>query len=157
MSESRSSPPGKPASTRRTAGPQAALDALLADTAFDPLRRALWLDALDQRLRPALPPSLAAHARLANLDGGRLVYIVDAPVWRAKLRLAAPDIVDAARSLGLGVSELVVKATTSPIPPARPPERAGAKSTPMSAAAREALQAALASLKDPGQPGPEDS
>lgn len=149
MSDSRSSS-GPKGPLRRTTGPQAALDALLADTAFDPLRRALWLDALDQRLRPALPPSLAAHARLANLDGGRLVYVVDAPVWRAKLRLAAPDIVDAARSLGLGVSELVVKATTTPI---HPPERASPKATPMSAAARDALQAALASLKDPGEPG----
>lgn len=131
----------------RTA-PQAALDALLDDAAFDPLRRALWLDALDQRLRPCLPPSLAAHARLANLDGSRLVFIVDAPVWRTKLRLAAPEVLDAARSLGLGVTELVVKATTSPI---QPPERADKAIKPMSAAARDALQAALASLKDPGK------
>jgi hypothetical protein len=130
------------------------MEALLADSAFDPLRRALWLDALDQRLRPSLPPSLAAHARLANLDGGRLVYVVDAPVWRAKLRLVAPDILDAARSLGLGVAELVVKTTTHPI---HPPERAKPKATPLSAAAKEALQLALASLKGPEKAGPEDS
>lgn len=138
---------------RNEGRPQAALDALLADAAFDPLRRALWLDALDQRLRPCLPPSIAAHARLANLDGGRLVFVVDAPVWRARLRLAAPEVLDAARSLGLGVTELVVKATTSPVPP---PERANPKVKPMSAAARDALQAALASLKDPEAPGSED-
>ena len=151
--------PDKPARPGRTAGPQAALDALLADTAFDPLRRALWLDALDQRLRPALPPSLAAHARLANLDGGRLVYVVDAPVWRARLRLAGPDILDAARSLGLGVSELVVKATSRPLHPSDDPQQQGTrKATPMSAAARDALQAALASLKkDPDIRDPEDS
>jgi hypothetical protein len=153
MSDSKSSRP-KPARANRNAGPQAPLEALLADVAFDPLRRALWLDALDQRLRPSLPPSLAAHARLANLDGGRLVYVVDAPVWRAKLRLVAPDILDAARSLGLGVAELIVKTTTHPIPP---PVRAEPKAIPMSAAAKEALQAALASLKDPGNPRPEDS
>lgn len=156
MSDSKPSAP-KPARPGRTAGPQAALDALLADAAFDPLRRALWLDALDQRLRPALPPSLATHARLANLDGGRLVYVVDAPVWRAKLRLAGPDIVEAARSLGLGVDELVVKVATGPLhPPAHPPERANRKATPMSAAARDALQAALASLKGSDKPEPED-
>ena len=130
------------------------MEALFADSAFDPLRRALWLDALDQRLRPSLPPSLAAHARLANLDGGRLVYVVDAPVWRAKLRLVAPDILDAARSLGLGVAELIVKTTTDPFVPLA---RSESKAIPMSAAAKEALQAALASLKDPGNPGPEDS
>lgn len=130
------------------------MQALLADTAFDPLRRALWLDALDQRLRPSLPPPLADHARLANLDGGRLVYVVDAPVWRAKLRLVAPELLDAARSLGLGVTEVVVKTTTLPFHPPKPAEP---KAIPMSAAAKEALQAALASLKDPEQAGPKDS
>lgn len=133
------------AKSGRTAAPQAALDALLADAAFDPLRRALWLDALDLRLRPCLPPALAAHARLANLDGDRLVFMVDAPVWRARLRLAAPEVIDAARSLGLGVAELVVKVTTSPV---QPPERTDKAARPMSAAARDALQAALASLAD---------
>ena len=104
-------------------------------------------------MRPCLPPALAAHARLANLDGGRLVFIVDSPVWRAKLRLAAPEVLDAARSLGLGVTELVVKVTTSP---AHPPERADTKVKPMSAAASDALQAALASLKNPASTGSED-
>ena len=127
------------------------MEALLADVAFDPLRRALWLDALDQRLRPSLHPSLAPHARVANVDGGRLVYVVDAPVWRAKLRLVAQDLLNAARSLGLGVAELVVKTTTYPI---HPSERTESKAKPMSAAAREALQAALASLVDP-HPGSE--
>jgi hypothetical protein len=150
MSDSKYRGP-KPARADRNTGPQAPIEALLADSAFDPLRRALWLDALDQRLRPFLPSSLAAHARLANLDGGRLVYVVDAPVWRAKLRLVAPDILDAARSLGLGVAELVVKTTTYPI---HPSERTESKAKPMSAAAKEALQAALASLVDP-HPGSE--
>ena len=141
------------AKSGRTAAPRAALDALIADAAFDPLRRALWLDALDLRLRPCLPPSLAAHARLANLDGSRLVFVVDSPVWRAKLRLAAPEVLDAARSLGLGVTELVVKVTTSPFDP---PERKDRVVKPMSDAARTALQAALVSLDpvSPEKPGP---
>ena len=130
------------------------MEALLADVAFDPLRRALWLDALDQRLRPSLPPSLAPHARVANVDGGRLVYVVDAPVWRAKLRLVAQDLLDAARSLGLGVTELIVKTTTLPF---QPPERPEPKAKPMSAAAKEALQSALASLVDPKDTGSKDS
>lgn len=130
------------------------MEALLADAAFDPLRRALWLDALDQRLRPSLPVALAPHARVANYDGSRLVYVVDAPVWRTKLRLIAPDLLDAARSLGLDVAEVVVKTTTLPFHPPKPAEP---KATPMSAAAKEALQAALASLKDPEQAGPKDS
>ena len=117
MSDPKSSKP-KPARANRYAGPQAPLEALLADAAFDPLRRALWLDALDQRLRPCLPPALAAHARLANVDGGRLVFVVDAPVWQAKLRLVAHELLDAARSLGLDATELVVKTTTLAIPAA---------------------------------------
>ena len=153
ISDPKSSKP-KPARANRNAGPQAPMEALLADVAFDPLRRALWLDALDQRLRPSLPPSLAPHARVANVDGGRLVYVVDAPVWRAKLRLVAQDLLDAARSLGLGVTELIVKTTTLPF---QPPERPELKAKPMSAAAKEALQSALASLVDPKDTGSKDS
>jgi len=89
----------------------------LSGTSADPIRRALWLDALDQRLRPCLPPSLAAHARLANVTGAqattgagmagvklaglKLVFLVDSPVWHARLRLATPELLDAARSIGL--------------------------------------------------------
>src|SRR5690606_40109503 len=49
-------------SRSRSPDPRPALDALMAEPAGDPLRRALWLDALDRRLRPCLPPSIAAHA-----------------------------------------------------------------------------------------------
>src|SRR3546814_16319631 len=91
----------------------------------DPLRRALGLEALEQRRRPHLPPAIAAHARLANVDGGRLVFLVDSPVWRARLRLASAELLDAARSVGLQCDEVVIKTATStlwPEPPApRPP------------------------------------
>lgn len=152
MSGSRSSKPPDPKVPK---GPRVALEALFTGTAANPIRRALWLDALDQRLRPHLPPSLAAHARLANVDGAKLVFLVDSPVWRARLRLAAPELLDAARSVGLEASEVVVKTSTrSPEPKVASPRPA----LPMSAAAREALQAALASLVDPDQtlPAPKD-
>lgn len=140
MSGSRSKPPGRPP---RPAQP--ALDALLDDAAGDPVRRALWLDGLDRRLRPLLPPALAAHARLGNVDGRRLVLLVDAPVWHARLRLAGPEILESARSLGLDVAELTVRTTVrpaSPPPPATPAPR------PMSARARQALREAAALLSD---------
>lgn len=131
----------------RLSAPQAALDALLAGPAGDPLRQALWLDALDLRLRSCLPPELAAHARLANVDrSGKLVFVVDAPVWRAKLRLVAAEVLDAARSLGLDVTDLVAKTTTAPLV-AKPPQ-VERPVKPMSAASRDALRAALDSLKD---------
>ena len=109
-------------SPRRPSSPVAALDALLAEPAGDPIRRAMWLDELDRRLRPLLPSPLAAHARLANYERGRLVFVVDAPVWRAKLRLLAPELLDAARSIGLAAVEFVQvrsAATTAPPIPAR--------------------------------------
>jgi hypothetical protein len=140
----------EPRKPRRPGTPQAALDALLAEPAGDPIRRALWLDGLDHQLRPLLPPTLAAHARVANFENGRLVYVVDAPVWRAKLRLAAPELLDRARSFGLAATELVVKMTSSPLAPGPSPTPAMRPDKPMSTASREALKAALASLQSPG-------
>lgn len=141
MSGSRSRPP-----PRRPSSPQAALDALLAEPAGDPIRRALWLDGLDRQFRPYLPSSLAAHSRLANFENGRLVFVVDAPVWRARLRLAAPELLDVARSLGLAAVELVIKTALAPVPA---PVQVVRHNKPISVASQQALQAALASLKDP--------
>ncbi|RPE79517.1 DUF721 domain-containing protein [Vulcaniibacterium tengchongense] len=144
----------KPRSPRgHLSTPQAALDALLAEPAGGPIHRALWLEELDRRLRPRLPVPLAAHARLANFERGRLVFVVDAPVWRAKLRLLAPELLDAARSVGLDAAELVVK-TTTPAVASPQPDR---KAKPLSAAVQRDLQAALASLKEPEAGGPRDA
>ena len=79
------------------------------------------------------------------MDGGKLVFLVDSPVWKARLRLATAELLDAARSVGLPCSEVVVKVATAPREPAPPAER---RPVPLSAATREALEAALASLKD---------
>ncbi|GAB3729459.1 DUF721 domain-containing protein [Luteimonas pelagia] len=124
--------------------PTPALEALLADASGDPIRRALMLDALDRRLRPCLPPVLAAHARLANVSGHKLVFLVESPVWNAKLRLAEPELLDAARSVGLDVDAVVVRTATAPFHQPRPAER---PAVPMSQASRDALRAALASLE----------
>lgn len=132
---------------RRPSVPTAALDALLAEPAGDPIRRALWLDDMDRRLRPLLPFPLSAHARLANFERGRLVFLVDAPVWRAKLRLLTPELLQAARSIGLVAAELVIKTSAVPLEPR--PEPPPQKTVTMSATAQQALQAALASLKVP--------
>jgi hypothetical protein len=128
-------------------GPRAVLDALAADASGrSPIKRALWLDALDRTLRPSLPVSLAAHARLANVDGAKLVYLVDSPLWNASLRLAAPALLDAARSHGLDVRELRVRTTTQPL---FPPARVETAIRPLSASAPQGLRDALASLRVP--------
>lgn len=151
MSGSRSSRPPAP---KVPGKPRAALEALLAGDAADPIRRALWLDALDLRLRPHLPPSLAAHAQLANVKGSTLVFLVDSPVWRARLRLASPQLIDAARSVGIDACEVVIKTTTHPLH--ANPRSSDRLPLPMSQSAREALQAALASLEFPETPSPDD-
>lgn len=138
MSGSRSTPAKGQASTL---APRTALDALLAGSSGGTLRRAQWLDAVDRLLRPHLPTGMAAHARLANVRGDRLVFVVDAPVWHAKLRLAAPGLIDVARSIGLEVNDVGVKTTTAPLQPAT------AQRPPMSAAAQSGLAAAIAMLQ----------
>lgn len=152
----RSKGSGRPAGdAERSCVPTPALDALLSGPSGDPVRRALWLDALDRRLQPLLPQGVAAHARLANVDGQRLVYLVDSPVWHARLRMAAPGLVDAARSIGLEVTDLVVRTTTRATwqadaarAPGRPVQRKGT-----SAVEGKALRAALASLGTSGGGG----
>ena len=48
---------------------------------------------------------LAAFTRRARTvcgsDGAKLVFMVDSPIWRAKLRLASTELLAAARSVGL--------------------------------------------------------
>lgn len=141
------SSPGSGSGPKRPTTPPTALEALLDGAAGNPVRRALWLDALDQRLRTCLSPSLAAHARLANVDGDRLVFVVDAPAWHAPLRLSGPVLLDAARSLGLEVTSLAIR-TGQPVAPPGAGAQRGV--VPMSASARRGLEAALASLETPG-------
>ncbi|WP_334177462.1 DUF721 domain-containing protein [Pseudoxanthomonas sp.] len=137
MSDSKSKP-------RRTGIAQPALQAALTDAATDPVRRAMWLDALEQQLRPCLPPALAPHCRLANVAGKRLVFIVDSPVWNARLRLAAPELIDVAQSIGLAVTEVTAKTNLAPlVKPAQNPV------VPVSEASRKGLQAALDLLSAP--------
>jgi hypothetical protein len=130
---------------RKAAAPRPAAEAALADETGATLRRALWLDALDQQLRPLLPPGLAGHCRLANVSGGQLVFVTDSPVWRARVRLAEAELLDAARSVGLNPTAVICKTTTGPL---RPPVPASATPPLVSATARQAVSDALASLRE---------
>lgn len=130
---------------RKAAVPRPAAEAAMADETGTTLRRALWLDALDQQLRPLLPPGLAGHCRLANVSGGQLVFVTDSPVWRARVRLAEAELLDAARSVGLNPTAVICKTTTGPL---HPPEPASTTPPLVSATARKALSDALASLRE---------
>ena len=108
------------------------------------VERARGLQALDRQLRQSLPEPLASHVRLGNVRDGRLVFLVDSPVWKAKLRLYADVIRDAASAAGLVTSGMTVKvATMLPVPPD------AASLSPLTQAARDSLRAAAATVDDP--------
>ena len=134
-------------SARPASAPKPALDAVMADKTGNPLRRALWLEALDRQLRPHLPPMLASRCRLANVNGEHLVFLVQSPVWHAKVRLAEAQLIDAARSIGLKVTKVTVK-TASSTPPRSPAHDNGSGPHAVSAATHKGLRDALACLQD---------
>ena len=78
-----------------------ALSAALSSDPGHLVERAMQLHALDRQLRQSLPEPLASHVKLGNLRDDRLVFLVDAPVWSARLRLYADVLLDAARAAGL--------------------------------------------------------
>jgi hypothetical protein len=117
----------------------------MTGSAADPLRRALWLNALGHQFRPILPPALANHCRLANVTDRRLVFLVDSPVWKAKLRLATPELLQLAASLGLSATDVAAKVTTQPLWAPQPETRHAPTG---SAAAHKALAEVMASLDD---------
>ena len=137
--------PDSKSNARTAAVPLPAAEAALADETGATLRRALWLDALDQHLRPLLPPGSGSHCRLANVSGGQLVFVTDSPVWRARLRLSETRLLDAARSVGLNPTAVIVKTTTGPL---HPPVAAKTTAPLVSATARQAVGDALASLQE---------
>ena len=108
------------------------------------IERAQWLDRLDGLLRQSLPTALAGQCRLANVDQDKLVFLVNAPVWKSKLRLHADALLDAAAAAGLPTRTLVVKVV--PATPFSPGDTAG---KPLSLAVRESLRTTALSVGDP--------
>ncbi len=124
--------------------PRPALEAA-GDAGLDRLiKRAQWLAALDEQLRRCLPDSLLPHCRLGNVGAGKLVYLVDAPVWSAKLRQHADVLLDAAIAAGLQVGALIVK-----VVPPLPSEPGLVTPKPLSEVTRDALRKTAESVADP--------
>jgi hypothetical protein len=109
------------------------------------LRRARELDRLDRLLRQKLPAAVAENSRLANIDAGKLVFLVNAPVWKSKLRILADVLLDAANAAGHPARALVVKV----VPPAASNSPEPGVGKPLSEAVRESLRAAARSVEDP--------
>jgi len=113
------SPLSAPSSrTRPASTPRPALETLLGEKTLAPLiRRARWLDTLDRHLRAHLPAPLGLHARLGNVEGDTLIYLVDSPIWHARLRLSGETLLDAARGIGLQASVLRIRTARQPFDP----------------------------------------
>jgi hypothetical protein len=126
--------------------PRQALDALEGSGLAGVVERARWLDTLDPVLRQNLPATLADQCRLANVDDKCVVFLVSAPVWKAKLRLHADAILAAAAAAGLKARTLVVKVSAPG--PVIPTGSGPAK--PLSEAVRDSLRASAQSVSDPG-------
>ena len=125
--------------------PPQALEALAGTGLGSLVERARWLDALDPLLRQSLPATLADQCRLANVDDKNVVFLVSAPVWKARLRLHADALLGAAAAAGLKARTLVVKvASPEPAIPAGP-----GSSKPLSEAVRDSLRATAQSVSDP--------
>ena len=122
---------------------RSAFSAALSSVPDGLIERAMQLHALDRQLRQSLPEPLASHVKLGNLRDGRLVFLADAPAWKARLRLHADALLDAARAAGIPASDITVKvATMLPVPPDE------ASPSPLSPTARETLRAAAATVQD---------
>jgi hypothetical protein len=124
--------------------PRSPLDAARGTGLGGLVERAQWLDAIDRTLRLALPPQLARHCRLGNVRGGTLVFLVESPVWKAKLRLHAEAVLAAARELDIPADELLVKVSAAP-----PGPKADTPPRPLSDHARACLRSAAEAVKDP--------
>ncbi|MCE3003204.1 MAG: DUF721 domain-containing protein [Xanthomonadaceae bacterium] len=103
------------------------------------------LEALDQALRGALPPTFAPQVRLANVRGARLVFLASSPAVATRLRLMQDAITAAAsRFTGTAIDQLTVKVAPMPVRPHDPSPR-----KPLSSTAAEHLRQAASILDDP--------
>lgn len=84
------------------------------------------------------------HCRLGNLDAGKLVYLVDAPIWTTKLRQHADVLLDAATKAGLQARALTIRVVA---PHSAALDKPAPK--PLSQVTRDALRATAQSVADP--------
>ncbi len=126
----------------RPAGPRPAAECVALGALADYARA---LDVLDRRLRRLLPDALARETKLADVRGGRVVFLASSAAWASRLRLHQAALVAEARvALGDVVERFAVKvAPLSSVPPETPRHK------PLSATAARHLRAAAKSLSDP--------
>jgi hypothetical protein len=133
--------PSRRSDTRST-GPRPVAECVALGALADYARA---LDVLDRRLRRLLPDELARETRLADVRGGRVVFLASSPAWASRLRLQQAALMAEARvALGDVVERFAVKVAPLPSVPAEEPRH-----KPLSAASAEHLRRAAKSLSDP--------
>jgi hypothetical protein len=134
--------PSRRSTDSRGTGPKPAAECVVLGTLAD---RARALDVLDRRLRRLLSDALARETRLADVHGGRVVFLASSSAWASRLRLhQAALLAETRAALGDVVERFAVKVAPLPPVPAEEPEP-----KPLSAAAASHLRKAAKSLSDP--------
>jgi hypothetical protein len=123
---------------------QLALNALDDVSLQKVVERAKRLAKLEAKLLAALPVVLRPHCRLGNVTAGTVVFMVDAPVWKSKLRLHQELVLNAAIAAGLSPNSLTIKVVPDLF--AAPASKAG---TPLSDSVRDSLRTTASSVADP--------
>lgn len=132
----------RPATTERPTRP---LDTKAGPALAGLVGHARLLEALDQALRGALPPTFAPQVRLANVRGARLVFLASSPAVATRLRLMQDALTAAAsRFTGTAIDQLTVKVAPVAVDPLDAAPR-----KPLSNAAAEHLRQAASVLDDP--------
>jgi hypothetical protein len=102
-------------------------------------RQRLLLAAVQARLAPPLDQ----HCRYADLDNGRLTLVTDSPVWAARLRFLAPELLTGLHETHGVIKECRVRVQPTSLPTRAPTQAHRAIAMPP-AAARLLLAAAEA-------------
>lgn len=134
--------PSRRSNDTRNTGPRPAAECVTLGALADYARA---LDVLDRRLRRLLPDALARESRLADVRGGRVVFLASSQTWASRLRLhQAALLAESRAALGDVVERFAVKVAPLPsVPPENPRHK------PLSAASADHLRRAAKSLSDP--------
>ena len=129
-------------SDTRPSGPKPASECVALGTLAEYARA---LDVLDRRLRRLLPDALAKESRLADVRGGRVVFLASSQTWASRIRLHQAALLAEARvALGDVVERFAVKVAPLPSVPTE-----DERPKPLSTAAANHLRTAAKSLSDP--------
>jgi len=138
-----------PSVPKRPTGPRP-IAALLDSAALgDVVGEARSGDRVLAALRRALPADLAAHLSAAHLRDATLIVVADGPAWATRLRFLEPELKAALDARTRRVVRRVAVQVGPPTATLRSAPATPPPSRPLSAAAREALEAGAAKVADP--------